>query len=491
MKTDRLAGRRLSLWGSNDAPLLRVLAVARCCVCLLVFSCDAVAQTESRRGDSVRAQKLPPAEKVIEQYLKAVGGKKRIAAVRDATYEWAARAAGQSEGRATTRLKAPSSARLDVVLERGETNAGANERSAWARGADGVLRTQIDERARAARLLARLEAGRLLDYKKQNLLARTIGLESAGDEPAYVVEFRSRDNARVRFWFGASSKLLRRVEDEARGLRVSYGDYRAEGGLSEPHRVELDLGEAGGQITLALHSVRYNTGLSDALFDAPAAEALDVAALLREVTEREPLTNVKFEEYTFTAKETERELDERGDVKKETVRVWDIFLAPNGNGVAKLVSVNNAPLPAERATKEEKRVADFLQANEKSGPPTARGGGGFALRMGPYGFGLVDLLRASEFVAPRRERFLNRDAVVFDFRPRPDFRPRGKNDEILARMIGLIWIDPADKVVMRIEARLTGDFKVGGGLLMSIKPGAGFVFERMRLPDGFWVPRLF
>jgi hypothetical protein len=26
---------------------------------------------------------------------------------------------------------------------------------------------------------------------------------------------------------------------------------------------------------------------------------------------------------------------------------------------------------------------------------------------------------------------------------------------------------------------------------MNIKSGAGFVFERMRLPDGFWVPRLY
>ena len=26
---------------------------------------------------------------------------------------------------------------------------------------------------------------------------------------------------------------------------------------------------------------------------------------------------------------------------------------------------------------------------------------------------------------------------------------------------------------------------------MNVSRGAGFVFERMRLPDGFWVPRLY
>ena len=105
------------------------------------------------------------------------------------------------------------------------------------------------------------------------------------------------------------------------------------------------------------------------------------------------------------------------------------------------------------------------------------------------GFGLADLLRACDFVSPRREKFQGRDAVVFDFRPRADFRPSSRSDEIVSKIVGLVWIDLAEKVVMRIEARLTGDFKIGGGLLMKIAPGAGFAFERARLEDGYWVPR--
>ncbi len=33
--------------------------------------------------------KLPAADKIVEAYLKAIGGKKRVAAIRDATFEWA------------------------------------------------------------------------------------------------------------------------------------------------------------------------------------------------------------------------------------------------------------------------------------------------------------------------------------------------------------------------------------------------------------------
>ena len=444
----------------------------------------------SARGQSAARPKLPSADKIVNDYVKAIGGKKRLAGLRDAVYEWTVEEDGRATGRATTRMKAPGSSFVEIKLDRVVYAVGATPRSVWARDGAGAAETLTDQKARAARLQARLDATRLADYKRQNLLALSVGADEVAGERAYVVEFRSRDAARLRYLFGAQSKLLLRTTDETRGLQVDYADYRAEAGVLEPHRVTIRWTDMG-PFVLKLQSARYNQGLADALFDAPHAEALDVAQLVKEVLEREPVANVKYEDYTYSVKETERELNDRGETKKETVRVWDVFLAPNGNGIGKLTSVNGAPLAADRAAKEEKRVADFLTANEKSVPKPQRGGGGFRIRLGDYGFDLADLLRASEFVAPRRERFQGRDSVVFDYRPRADFRAKSKNDEILSKLNGIIWIDATDKVVTRIEARLAGDFKIGGGLLMAIKPGAGFVFERQRLPDGFWVPRLF
>jgi hypothetical protein len=45
--------------------------------------------------------------------------------------------------------------------------------------------------------------------------------------------------------------------------------------------------------------------------------------------------------------------------------------------------------------------------------------------------------------------------------------------------------------VRRFEATLIDSFKIGGGFLMNIRPGASLVYEAQRLPDGFWVPRLY
>ncbi len=476
-----------NLADSHRAPSLSP-ASRRHWLALTLIACafalsSASAQTSTR-------QKLPAADKIVGDYIKAIGGKKRLGALRDGAYEWTVEANGQAVGRANMSTKAPGSTLVELELANGGYKAGATPRSVWTSDRTGTAQTLTDMQAKSARLAARLEATRLVDYKKQNLLAQTVGAETVAGEAAYVVEFRSRDAARVRYLFGARSKLLLRMMDEARGLQADYADYRVESGVLEPHRVELSLRDAGAY-TLKLQSARYNVNLSDALFDVPHAEALDAAKLVNEVIAREPTANIKYEEYTYNVKQTERELNDKGETKKETTRIWEVFLAPNGKGIGKLVSVNDAPLATDRATKEEKRVADFLTANEQAGPPTKPGGGGFRIQLGSYGFDLADLLRASEFVAPRRERFQARDAVVFDYRPRTDFRTKSKNDEILSKLNGIIWIDPVDKVVMRIEARLDNDFKIGGGLLMTIKPGAGFVFERQRLADGFWVPRTF
>jgi len=52
-----------------------------------------------------------------------------------------------------------------------------------------------------------------------------------------------------------------------------------------------------------------------------------------------------------------------------------------------------------------------------------------------------------------------------------------------------VWIDPIDKQVIRLEARLAEAFKMAGGLLVSLKPGAAMVMEQTRMESGVWLPK--
>jgi hypothetical protein len=43
--------------------------------------------------------------------------------------------------------------------------------------------------------------------------------------------------------------------------------------------------------------------------------------------------------------------------------------------------------------------------------------------------------------------------------------------------------------VIRLEARLAEGFKMAGGLLVSLKPGAALVIEQTRMVQGVWLPK--
>ena len=103
---------------------------------------------------------------------------------------------------------------------------------------------------------------------------------------------------------------------------------------------------------------------------------------------------------------------------------------------------------------------------------------------------ISSFLRVCEFVSPRHERFQDRDAVVFDFRPRPGFKSSNRQEDLISKLIGVVWIDPVDKQVMRLEARLAEGFKMAGGLLVNLRPGAAFVMEQKRMLEGIWLPRM-
>jgi len=447
--------------------------------------------------------KLPTAEKVVSNYLKSIGGKQRVATIRDATYEWEIRLEDRTMGIGRTQTKTPSSVRQELSFGNGQIVSAANPRSAWMRGLDGKLHTLTDAEAAAARLQAALDGSHLLDIKKSNVLARVVSSKAVEGSVVYVVEFSLRSGARLSYLFSPTTKLLVGIEDGARKITSRFDDYRAEGNILEPHRVSVDNGT--GQITFVLQRATYNTGIADATFDPPRAdESLDVAALLREVSRNQDELEKRFTEYSFLQKETDREITGKGEVKKETVKIYEVFPIANRAPVMKLLSENGVPLSGERATKEQKRVEEEFARAERDKEKDAQRVQKFkdererkkakaranAKENEDDDVDISQFLKIHEFVSPRRERFRDRDAVVFDFRVRPGFKPSDRQEDLISKLVGVVWIDPSDKQVMRLEARLAEGFKMAGGLLVNLRPGAAVVMEQTRMVEGIWLPRL-
>ena len=471
------------------AVCFRVLAL-----CLFVVSvlCQPVLAQQTR--------KLPAAEKIVDAYLKAIGGQKQASLIQDATYDWTIQLKDQPMGVARIQFKAPASQRSELTFGNGQIIAAANPRSAWVRGLDGELRTLTGPEAAAAKLQAALDVVHLVEYKKANVLARVVSQDNSASGSTYVVEFSSRGGARLRYHFSTKTKLLVSIQDEARKTVTWFEDYRPEGNILEPHILRINLGGTG-DLTFKLQRVSYNSGVASTVFDPPrSAEALDVSTVLREVSRNQDAVEKRFTEYSFLQKETEREIDGQGVVKKETVKVFEVFPIAHRGPILKLISENGVPLSGDRAAKEDKRIEEeFLKAERDKDKDAQRQEKLRAERQRKRAANsrqdenddveISQFFRNCEFVSPRHERFQDRDAIVFDFRAKPGFKPSTRQESLISKLVGVVWIDPVDKQVIRLEARLAEGFKMGGGLLVSLRPGAALVMEQTRMNEGIWLPR--
>ncbi|HYJ47976.1 MAG TPA: hypothetical protein VEV81_15305, partial [Pyrinomonadaceae bacterium] len=163
----------------------------------------------------------------------------------------------------------------------------------------------------------------------------------------------------------------------------------------------------------------------------------------------------------------------------------------------KVISENGVPISAERAAKQDKKIAEDVakyeaeheKREQKKKEEAEKNNGQVKKKEADDDDVTVAVfLRACEFISPRRERLREREAIVFDFRPRPGFKPKTMAENVVTKLAGVVWIDPVDKVVIRLEAKLSESFKVAGGLFASISPGSAFVFEQTRMSDGVWLP---
>lgn len=455
------------------------------------------AQVSFAQSSPALPRKLPSADKIVDNYLKAIGGKKVVGARKDATYEWIVQLKDQAIGTARTQRKAPASERWELTFGNGQIVSGTNARSAWEVGLDNRLRTLTGLESAAAKIRAALDSSRLINFKKTNVLARVVSLGDLASDPAYIVEFSSRSGVRFQYYFSVKSWLITKITGDVRKTRVLFEDYRSIQGILEPHRVRMNV-DGSGELTLLLQSVKYNTGVDDRAFDPPGAnESLDVPELLRDVGRNQDEIEKRVSEYAFKQTEIDREINNKGELKKQTVKVYEVYPLPNREPVQKLISENGVPLSPERAAREDRRVQEqFLKAERERDEDEKKAARRRAEREkkngskdGNEATGIAPFLRACEFVSPRREILAGRETIVFDFRPRPGFRPRNREESLIAKLIGVAWIDPVDKQVIRLEARLADSFKIVGGLLVSLKPGAAVVIEQTRMAQGVWLPR--
>jgi len=245
---------------------------------------------------------------------------------------------------------------------------------------------------------------------------------------------------------------------------------------------------------------------------APAGgESLDIPKLIENALGNGRAAKL-LSEYAYTMRMAQRKADRKGRITEESETYEAYFPTLKRKGETKFVLIktkeNDRPVAPERLERERQKATERLlkgeeeaqkvdnsRADEKGGKSAEWQDAGedsgknigiyFRMNAGTMFSGVSldvrTLLKNCDFDSPRHEVIDGREAIALNFRPRPGASFE-KEQRYLAQSVGTVWIDAADKILVRVE-----------GWPRAAPTRAGnpaFVYEQVRLPDGHWLPRL-
>jgi hypothetical protein len=445
-------------------------------------------------------------DKILKQAVKALGGEKNLKRVTS----WQAsgqitRHSDNDIGSYQAFASRPDLYAVTVDFGGFETSEGYNSKSGWRRDSRTGLRTLTGQEGTDFRAEALYRNSRWFDAKKDKSKLTTNGQATVNGQLAHVITLTTVKGVKIKMYFDAASGLLVKEEFPAGAITKAYeyADFRAVNGVLEPFRIALTIGEEKYDLKLA--EIKHNQTIDRARFDFPqmSNEPLpDVKALLEAVKENQEEIDRIRENYAYTRISTERMLDDKGQLKEKETTTTEISFY-RGRRISRLIEKNGKPLTPEEEKKSLKQIEEAIKRIDKQEEDKAKKKAQAEAKRkkndeeensdseeDENAGSITDMLQCSKLLNPRREIFRKREMIVFDFEPAATCHPKSDFGKLAQKLklIGAFWIDPVDKQIARLEMRLGDSFKIGGGMLASIKSGSAMAFEQERVNDEIWLP---
>lgn len=229
--------------------------------------------------------------------------------------------------------------------------------------------------------------------------------------------------------------------------------------------------------------------------------------LLREVEKSGAQIYGRLGEYTYSLRKVRRILNSRGRIRSEDYQDYEAYPIKGKHALIQLAE-NGARLDNIRIDLNRRSATDILirtdeemqklsqteeaDLNRKIGYWGASVEGVVQKRGQPRRnvFITIDpetFFRSCDFSSPRSALLGGRETIVMDFKPRADAQ-LGQDKEWVNKLSGSIWIDAADKALVRIEGRSATSPAERGKASESLSPN--FVYQQQRFADGVWAPSL-
>jgi len=175
---------------------------------------------------------------------------------------------------------------------------------------------------------------------------------------------------------------------------------------------------------------------------------------------------------------TIEKFDDKGRLREREDRVYDVGPLAGG-AFARLVEKNGKSLTPSDLADEQQREQRFL---ERSSSQTFGGGDSDRVPLDQ------DLFSRYKAEVVGRESIAGRPAIILRFWPRSTDLPiRRRQDYVLNKLTGKVWIDEQESEIVRVEAHLTDRVRVLLGLVASIDK-AELKFDQLRMSSGVYLP---
>ena len=202
----------------------------------------------------------------------------------------------------------------------------------------------------------------------------------------------------------------------------------------------------------------------------PESVAADPTALVRRTSKNELAPGV--------GRPVRFKLHKRDDGK---ITTKEIVETKDGD-VARLVAINDKPLPPDAQRSEIDRLNNLLAHPE--------------IQEHRHKKEQEDSNRENEMIRLLPDGFLyhfegmvegpNGPAFRLSFRPNPNFQPPDREAEVYHGMAGELWIDQREERIVKLDAHLIDDVNFGWGILGRLYKGGSILVEQKDVGDGHW-----
>jgi hypothetical protein len=215
--------------------------------------------------------------------------------------------------------------------------------------------------------------------------------------------------------------------------------------------------------------------LPGAVQNAPLPNA---SQLLQRALANERKLAAQREQYDCRITDRTVETDSKGNTKKDTTEVSDLFYV-NGIPIERTLQKNGKDLSPDEAHKQDERV--MKETLKYSNQSTAK------KEEDKQNQELEDFMEAMMLANGHRDRVNGRGVLFYDIVPNPHFDAKNLNQRAAQVMQGTVSIDEQTGELIDINVKSVQDLKIGGGLVVNVHKGAWLHIRNQPQSDGVWL----